>query len=68
MNIRTSAAILAGKAAAGASRALGRGGGTAVAGLVAERIDPAIVGTLRRAGGPRRNRDHGHQRQDHDRR
>jgi UDP-N-acetylmuramyl tripeptide synthase len=46
MNPRTIAAIAAGKAAAMASRLLGRGGGTAIAGLVAERIDPAIVGRL----------------------
>jgi len=43
MNLRTSAAVIAGKAAAAASRLLGRGGGTAIAGLIAERIDPGIV-------------------------
>jgi UDP-N-acetylmuramyl tripeptide synthase len=43
MNPRTVAAVWAGKAAATASRLLGRGGGTAIAGLAAERIDPAIV-------------------------
>jgi UDP-N-acetylmuramyl tripeptide synthase len=48
MHPRTTAAIVAGKAAARASRALGRGGGTAIAGLVAERIDPGIIHTLAR--------------------
>ena len=46
MNPRTLAAIWAGKAAGGASRLLGRGGGTAIAGVVAERIDPRIVANL----------------------
>jgi UDP-N-acetylmuramyl tripeptide synthase len=46
MHPRTIAAIAAGKLAGAASRALGRGGGTSVAGLVAERIDPGIVRTL----------------------
>ncbi len=46
MNPRTIAAIIAGKAAAAASRATGRGGGTAIAGLAALRVDPGIVGTL----------------------
>ncbi len=36
-------AIWAGKAAAAASRVSGRGGGTAIAGLAAERFDPQIV-------------------------
>jgi len=40
------AAIAAGKLAGGASRALGRGGGTSVAGVVAERVDPDVVATL----------------------
>jgi UDP-N-acetylmuramyl tripeptide synthase len=43
MNPRTIAAVWAGKGAAAASRLLGRGGGTAIAGLVAERVDPGIV-------------------------
>ena len=51
MNPRTVAAIAAGKLAALASRASGRGGGTAVAGLVAERIDPQIVQRLVRQAG-----------------
>jgi UDP-N-acetylmuramyl tripeptide synthase len=46
MSTRTTAAIVAGKLAGSASRALGRGGGTAVAGLVAERIDPDLVARL----------------------
>ena len=46
MHIRTSAAILAGNAAGAASRVLGRGGGTSIAGIVAERIDPQIVRRL----------------------
>ncbi len=46
MPIRTAAAVTAGKGAALASRLLGRGGGTALPGLVAERLDPAIVANL----------------------
>ena len=46
MNPRTVAAIAAGKAAAAASRLLGRGGGTAIAGLAALRVDPGIVCVL----------------------
>ena len=46
MNPRTIAAIAAGKAAAAASRLLGRGGGTAIAGLAALRVDPGIVRAL----------------------
>lgn len=44
--VRTRAAVLAGKAAAAASRLLRQGGGTAVAGLAAERIDSQIVRRL----------------------
>ncbi len=44
--MRTIAAVAAGKAAGGASRMLGWGGGTAIAGLVAERFDPRIVARL----------------------
>ena len=40
------AAVLASKAIGAASRALGRGGGTALPGLVAERLDPDIVASL----------------------
>ena len=43
MNARTTAAVAAGRTAALLSRALCRGGGTALPGLVAERIDPDIV-------------------------
>src|SRR5438309_2218552 len=46
MHARTIAAISAGKLAALASRTTGRGGGTAIAGLVAEHIDPRIVHRL----------------------
>jgi UDP-N-acetylmuramyl tripeptide synthase len=46
MNLRTIAAIWSGKAAAAASRLLGRGGGTAIAGLVAERFDRDVVAHL----------------------
>jgi UDP-N-acetylmuramyl tripeptide synthase len=46
VNLRASAAIAAGKLAARASRLLGRGGGTAIAGLIAERVDPRIVRRL----------------------
>jgi UDP-N-acetylmuramyl tripeptide synthase len=46
MDVRTVAAVVAGKAAGGASRMLGRGGGTAIAGLVAERLNPSIVACL----------------------
>jgi UDP-N-acetylmuramyl tripeptide synthase len=46
MNPRTAAAVIAGKAAGAASRLLGRGGGTAIAGLAALRIDPGVVRAL----------------------
>jgi UDP-N-acetylmuramyl tripeptide synthase len=46
VNVRTVAAIIAGKTAGQASRLLGRGGGTAIAGLAALRVDPNIVGRL----------------------
>jgi UDP-N-acetylmuramyl tripeptide synthase len=42
MDPRSLAAIAAGRAAGAASRALGRGGGTAIAGLVAQQIDPQL--------------------------
>ncbi len=51
MNSRIVAAIAAGKAAAAASRLLGRGGGTAIAGLAALRIDPGIVRALTEQAG-----------------
>lgn len=46
MRARTRAAIGAGRLAARASRLLGRGGGTAIPGLIAGRIDPNIVAHL----------------------
>jgi UDP-N-acetylmuramyl tripeptide synthase len=46
MRPRTTAAVIAGKIARAASRLARRGGGTAVAGLVAQRIDPHIVSDL----------------------
>ncbi len=45
---RTALAVLAGKTVALVSRGLGRGGGTALPGLVAERIDPRVVERLAR--------------------
>ena len=48
MKPRTVAAVLAGKSAAALSRGLGRGGGTALPGLVAERVDPALIANLGR--------------------
>ncbi|MCC7364746.1 MAG: DUF1727 domain-containing protein [Dehalococcoidia bacterium] len=54
MNARLAAAVAAGRAAGLGSRLLGRGGGTALPGLVAERVDPAIVAHLgRQLGGGR---------------
>lgn len=46
MDVRLAGAIVAGKTAGAVSRRLGRGGGTALPGLVAERVDPAIVRKL----------------------
>lgn len=43
---RTAAAVLAARGAQVASRLLGRGGGTALPGLVAQRIDPDVIGHL----------------------
>lgn len=48
MNARTAAAVMAGRAAAVVSKGLGRGGGTALPGLVAERLQPALVADLAR--------------------
>ncbi|MBI2767221.1 MAG: DUF1727 domain-containing protein [Chloroflexi bacterium] len=48
MNARAAAAVIAGKTAALVSRRAARGGGTAVPGLVAERVDPRVVGHLGR--------------------
>ncbi|HEY5638751.1 MAG TPA: MurT ligase domain-containing protein [Dehalococcoidia bacterium] len=44
--MRTTAAIIAARAAAALSRGLRRGGGTALPGLVAERVDPGLVPKL----------------------
>ena len=49
MNLRLAASVSAGKTVAGISRRLGRGGGTALPGLVAERIDPRFVAQLGRS-------------------
>ena len=49
--LRTTAGVWAAKAAGAASRALGRGGGTAVSGLVALRVQPDIVQDLSRGLG-----------------
>lgn len=46
MNPRLALAVTAGKTAAAVSRRIGRGGGTALPGLVAEKLDPAIVHDL----------------------
>ena len=48
MNVRSIAAINAGRLAGMASRVLGRGGGTAVAGLVANSVDPQLAQHLAR--------------------
>jgi UDP-N-acetylmuramyl tripeptide synthase len=48
MQARLAAAVTAGKLAGHFTRLLGRGGGTALPGLVAERIDPNIVTDLGR--------------------
>jgi UDP-N-acetylmuramyl tripeptide synthase len=51
---RTAGAVLAARAIGGASRRLKWGGGTALPGLVAERIDPHVVSNLaRQLGGGR---------------
>ncbi|MGE5594995.1 MAG: MurT ligase domain-containing protein [Hyphomicrobiales bacterium] len=46
MNPRLAAAVAAGRSAGFVTRALGRGGGTALPGLVAERLDPRVVAHL----------------------
>ncbi|MGA3057917.1 MAG: MurT ligase domain-containing protein [Candidatus Limnocylindrales bacterium] len=53
LSLRTLLALAAGKAAARATRLIGRGGGTAITGMVARRLDPHILDKLvRRAGVP----------------
>ena len=49
--IRTTAAVLAGKSVGVATRVLRRGGGTALPGLVAERVDRGLVANLGRTLG-----------------
>ncbi len=51
MNPRLALAVSTGKAVGTVSRRLGRGGGTALPGLIAERIDPALVARLGRSLG-----------------
>jgi lipid II isoglutaminyl synthase (glutamine-hydrolysing) len=51
MKPRLALAVSAGKAVGAVSRRLGRGGGTALPGLVAERIDPGLVSQLGRSLG-----------------
>ena len=46
MNLRVGLAVVAARAAGAASRLLGRGGGTALPGLVAERIAPDLLAHL----------------------
>jgi UDP-N-acetylmuramyl tripeptide synthase len=46
--LRTAAAVTAARTVGSASRRLGRGGGTALPGLVAERIEPRVVARLAR--------------------
>ena len=48
MGARLTAALLAGRMAAGLSRQLGRGGGTVIAGHVVPRIDPTALTTITR--------------------
>jgi UDP-N-acetylmuramyl tripeptide synthase len=48
MGARLTAALLAGRVAAGLSRRLGRGGGTVIAGHVAPRIAPDVLSTITR--------------------
>src|SRR5947209_2844716 len=46
IDVRRALAVAAAKAASAVTRATGRGGGTALPGLVATRIDPGLVGEL----------------------
>jgi UDP-N-acetylmuramyl tripeptide synthase len=43
-DIRMALAVIAARSTSAASRRLGRGGGTAIPGLVAERVDPGLIG------------------------
>jgi lipid II isoglutaminyl synthase (glutamine-hydrolysing) len=51
LSFRTFLALAAGKAAGRAARVVGRGGGTAITGMVARRVDPGILDFLVRAHG-----------------
>lgn len=46
MNLRRAFAVSAGKSAGALSRLAGRGGGTALPGLIAERVAPNLIGAL----------------------
>ena len=50
-SLRAIVALAAGKSAAGATRLIGRGGGTAITGMVARKIDPRILDKLVRIPG-----------------
>src|ERR1035437_9344336 len=50
-SVRASLAIAVGKSAAIATRLIGRGGGTAIAGMVARKVDPRILDKLVRVAG-----------------
>jgi UDP-N-acetylmuramyl tripeptide synthase len=50
-SLRATLALAAGKTAARASRLIGRGGGTAITGMVARRVDPKILDKLVRIPG-----------------
>jgi UDP-N-acetylmuramyl tripeptide synthase len=53
LSLRAVLALAAGKTAAWATRLIGRGGGTAITGMVARKVDPQILDKLvRRAGLP----------------
>jgi UDP-N-acetylmuramyl tripeptide synthase len=51
LSLRGKLALAAGKSAARASRLIGRGGGTAIAGMVARKVDPSILDELVRVPG-----------------
>ena len=50
-SVRASLAIAVGKSAAIATRLIGRGGGTAITGMVARKVDPRILDKLVRVPG-----------------
>ena len=51
LSLRGKLALAAGKSAARASRLIGRGGGTAITGMVARKVDPSILDELVRVPG-----------------